>query len=88
MVIDVRDPAAAGEAHVPGAVSLPAARIAEMTREFIDADQVAQLPGVRDTRAPIILYSDTHASQDVVRAFRELIKRCAHLAVDWQQGEQ
>ena len=72
VVIDVRDPAAAGEAHVPGAVSLPAARIAEMTREFIDADQVAQLPGVRDTRAPIILYSDTHASQDVVRAFREL----------------
>lgn len=72
VIIDVRDPAAAGEAHVPGAVSLPAARIAEMTQEFIAADRVAQLPGVSDTRAPIILYSDTHASQDVVRAFREL----------------
>jgi rhodanese-related sulfurtransferase len=74
VVIDVRDPAAAGEAHVPGAVSLPSGRISEMTQEFIAAEKVAQLPGVRDTRAPIIVYSDTHASQDVVRAFRELVE--------------
>ena len=74
VVIDVREPAPASEAHIPDAVSLPAGRIAEMTQEFIATERVAQLPGVADTRAPIILYSDTHASQDVIRAFRELVE--------------
>jgi rhodanese-related sulfurtransferase len=74
VVIDVRDPAEAKEGHIPGAVSLPAARISEMTQEFIATERVAQLSGVADTRAPIVLYSDTHASQDVIRAFRELVE--------------
>ena len=74
VVIDVRDPAVASEAHVPGAVSLPATRIQEMTQEFIATERVAQLPGVADTRAPIVLYSDTHFGRDVVSAFRELVE--------------
>ena len=72
VVIDVRDPAAAAASHLPGAVSLPAAAMVAMTEKFVAADKEAQLPGVSDMRAPIILYADTHTDRDVLLAFREL----------------
>ena len=72
VVIDVRDPAAAASSHIPGAVTMTTERLAAMTQDFIAADKEAQLPGVRDLRAPIVLYSNTHTDRDVLLAYREL----------------
>jgi rhodanese-related sulfurtransferase len=72
VVIDVRDAATAGNEHLSSAVNLPATQIAAMTKNFMKTQKLARLPGVTDTRAPIILYSDTHSARDVLVAFKEL----------------
>jgi len=74
VVIDVRDPAVAAKEHLASAVTMPTAQFTAMTKKFIKDQTVAQLPGVTDQRAPIFLYSDTHASRDVLLAFKELRK--------------
>lgn len=74
VIIDVRDTATADAKHLPSAVNLPASQIAAMTKSFIKTQKLARLPGVTDTRAPIILYADTHSSRDVLIAFKELRK--------------
>jgi rhodanese-related sulfurtransferase len=72
VIIDTRDPAVSAQRHLPGAVTMPAAEFEALTAQFIRDQSVAELPGVSDLRAPIILYSDTHASPDVLVAFREV----------------
>lgn len=74
VVIDVRDPAVASKEHLPSAVTMTTKQFTDMTQKFIKDQTVAQLPGVTDQRAPIILYADTHASKDVLLAFKELRK--------------
>lgn len=72
VIIDTRNPVAAAQRHLPGAVTMPAANFEALTAQFIRDQTVAELPGVADLRAPIILYSDSHASPDVLIAFREV----------------
>jgi len=72
VIIDTRDPAVAAQRHLPGAVTMPAADFEALTAQFIRDQTVAELPGVADLRAPIILYSDTHSARDVLVAFREV----------------
>ena len=72
IILDVREPGKAAGEHIPSAVSLPTEKLTAMTADFIKTQKKAQLPGVADRRAPIILYSDTHASRDVLLAFKEL----------------
>lgn len=72
VVIDVRDPAMASGEHLPTAVTMTAATLASMTEGFIDRDEEAEMPGVSDRRAPIVLYSNTQSDRDVLLAFREL----------------
>ena len=43
-----------------------------MTEQFIAQQKVAQLPGVSDQRAPIIVYADSHTSPEALLAYKEL----------------
>ncbi len=72
VVIDVRNPAVSAKSHLPGAVNLTDAKLSAMRESFIAQQKVARLPGVSDTRAPIILYGDTQADRGVLLAYKEL----------------
>lgn len=72
VVIDVRDPSVAAQAHLSDAVTIPTSQFTAMRNQFIKSKTVAQLPGVADQRAPIFLYANTHADRDVLLAFKEL----------------
>jgi len=74
VVIDTRDPSKASGEHLSSAVTLPTAQLVAMTQDFIKTQKLAQLPGVTDLRAPIILYADTHTDRNVILAFKELRK--------------
>lgn len=72
VIIDTRNPVISATGHLPGAVAMPASNFEALTDRFIREDREARLPGVSDRRAPVILYSDQHHSDDVLIAFREL----------------
>jgi rhodanese-related sulfurtransferase len=72
VLLDVRDPALAAGGHLPTAVTLPTARLQGMTQEFVRTQQLARLPGVSDSRSPIVLYAETHTDRDVLLAYKEL----------------
>ena len=72
VVIDTRNQITAMRGHLPTAVTMPAANFEALTETFIAEERQARMPGVSDRRAPIILYSDGHANQDVLVAYREL----------------
>ena len=72
VILDVRSRAASSQAHIPGAVAMPTAELQAMTQRFIAEQQIAQLPGVSDQRAPIILYADSHTSPEALLAYKEL----------------
>ena len=72
VILDVRDKAQSGQEHIQGAVALPTAELQAMTQQFIDAQQVAQLPGVSDQRAPVIVYAESHTSPAALLAYKEL----------------
>lgn len=72
VIIDTRNPVDSALGHLPGAVAMPAANFEALTERFIREDREPMLPRVSDRRAPIILYSDQHYSDDVLIAFREL----------------
>lgn len=72
VIIDVRPADQAAAAHLPTAVSLPAESIVSMTEDFAKTQKPAQLSGVTDKRAPIILYAETHASRSALVSFKEL----------------
>jgi rhodanese-related sulfurtransferase len=72
VILDVRDKAQSGQSHIKTAVAMPTADLQAMTRQFIDKQSVAQLPGVSDMRAPVIVYADSHTSKDALLAYKEL----------------
>lgn len=72
VIIDTRNPVVSAMGHLPGAVAMPSANFEALTERFLREDREPMLPRVSDRRAPIILYSDQHFSDDVLIAFREL----------------
>jgi rhodanese-related sulfurtransferase len=72
VIIDVRDPNVASAKHIPSAVTMPAAEFAKMTQQFIKDQKVAQLPGVTDMKAPIIVYGASQSDPSVLQAFKEI----------------
>jgi rhodanese-related sulfurtransferase len=72
VILDVRSRTASSQAHIPGAVALPTADLKAMTEQFIAQQKIAQLPGVSDQRAPIIVYADSHTSPEAILAYKEL----------------
>ena len=74
VILDVRDAGASAQKHLPGAVAMPSAELAAMTKGFIEARKPARLPGVADKRAPIVLYGDRDDGADVLAAYAELKK--------------
>ncbi len=72
VIIDARDPAASTEQHIQSAVALPAAQLAAMTQTFVKEQTLAELPGVADKRAPIIVYADTHTAKEAILAYKQL----------------
>jgi rhodanese-related sulfurtransferase len=74
VIIDVRPRSESAKAHIKTAVAMPAAEFTAMTETFIKERQKARLPGVSDTRAPIILYADDDLGPDVLQAYAELKK--------------
>jgi len=72
VIIDTRAAAQAAQSHLPGAVNLSGSDLTAMTQRFIASQTIARLPGVSDTRAPIILYGDTQADRELLLAYKEL----------------
>ncbi len=72
VILDVRDRAQSSQAHIPGAVAMPTAELQALTQRFIAEQQVAQLPGVPDQRAPVVVYADSHAAPEALLAYKEL----------------
>lgn len=72
VVLDVRGKADSGRSHVTGAVTMPTAELQAMTQQFIAQQTVAQLPGVTDLRAPVIVYADSHTAKEALLAYKEL----------------
>ncbi len=74
VVIDTRPKEVSSKLHVKSAVAMPAQEFLDLTRHLIKTRTPAKLPGVADKGAPIILYSDSHDSEDVLTAYGELKK--------------
>ena len=72
VVLDVRKDAGSAQSHIKGAVAMPVDEIQAMTDKFIDQQKAAHLPGVRDMRAPVIVYAESHTSKPALLAYREL----------------
>jgi len=72
VILDVRGKPASDQAHIKGAVAMPVAELQAMTQRFIQQQTVAQLPGVSDMRAPVIVYADSHTSKAALLAYKEL----------------
>ncbi len=74
VILDVRDRTVSSQSHIKGAVALPVADLQAMTQEFIRTKKVPYLPGVSEKRAPVIVYADTHTSEEAMNGFNELLK--------------
>lgn len=72
VVLDVRPKAQSSRSHIEGAVALPLAELQAMTEGFIARQEIPQLPGVSDMRAPVIVYADSHTSREALLAYKEL----------------
>ena len=72
VILDVRGKPASDQVHIKGAVAMPVAELQAMTQRFIQQQTVAQLPGVSDMRAPVIVYADSHTSKAALLAYKEL----------------
>ena len=72
VVLDVRDKTRSDASHIKGAVALPTSELQAMTTRFIEQQVVAQLPGVSDQRAAVIVYADSHTSREALLAYKEL----------------
>lgn len=72
VILDVRGKPASDQVHIKGAVAMPVAELQAMTQRFIQQQTVAQLPGVSDMRAPVIVYADSHTSKEALLAYKEL----------------
>ena len=51
---------------------MPLCRLQALRESFIAEQKVAQLPGVSDQRAPIIVYADSHSAREALLAYKEL----------------
>lgn len=76
VIIDVRPLLSeVKKSAIKSAVNLSLSQLLEMNRQFV-AKKVrarkANLPGLSDKRAPIVLYSNKFASPEVVKAFKTL----------------
>ena len=72
VILDVRDTQASSRSHIQGAVALPVAELQAMTKRFMAEKTVAELPGVTDMQAPIVVYADSHTSREALLAYKEL----------------
>jgi rhodanese-related sulfurtransferase len=72
IILDVRDRAQSSQSHVQGAVAMPTAELQAMTQTFIKEQTVAQLPGISEMRAPVVVYADSHTSKEALLAYKEL----------------
>ena len=72
VILDVRDTQASNQSHIQGAVALPLAGLQAMTMRFMEEKTVAELPGVTDMRAPIVVYADSHTAKEALLAYKEL----------------
>jgi len=72
VILDVRDVAQSTQAHVRGAVAMPTPELQAMTQRFIREQTIAELPGVSERRAPVIVYADSHTSKEALLAYKEL----------------
>ncbi len=95
VVIDVRPRNESSKRHIKTAVTMPAPEFTEMTRRFIKEKQKARLPGVSDKAAPILLYGNMDSGQDVLTAYKELMKwRYKNVAIieggfdDWVRNDR
>ena len=64
--------AASSQSHIQGAVALPLSELQAMTQRFIAEQKAAELPGVTDLRAPIVVYADSHTSREALLAYKDL----------------
>lgn len=74
VILDVRSKEASSQAHIQGAVAMPAADLEAMTQQFIKTQTKAGLPGVTEKRAPIVVYADTDSAAEATRGFNEVRK--------------
>ena len=72
VILDVRDTKSSSQSHIQGAVALPLAELQAMTSRFVQEKTVAELPGVTDMRAPIVIYAHSHTSREALLAYKEL----------------
>jgi len=72
VILDVRDKSASSQSYIQGAVALPVTELQAMTQRFIAEQKEPELSGVTDLRAPIVVYADSHASKQVLLAYKEL----------------
>lgn len=72
VILDVRDTQASNKSHIQGAVALPLADLQAMTTRFMEEKTVAELTGVTDMRAPVVVYADSHTSKETLLAYKEL----------------
>lgn len=72
VIIDARDISESSKQHIQSAVAMPATQLEAMTQQFIKEKKIAELPGVTDKRAPIIVYADTHTDRNALLAYKQL----------------
>jgi len=72
VVIDVRDLSASSDSPIPSAAAIPTSELQAQREQFIEEQREAELPGVKDKRAPIVLYADNHTDENLLLAYKEL----------------
>jgi len=72
VILDVRDTPASSKSHIKGAVAMPPADLQAMTNRLIEQKTLAEHQGVTDTRAPSVVYVDTHTQKETLPAYKAL----------------
>lgn len=75
VIIDIRPPSEVKKSAVKSAVNLPLSQLLQMNQQFLAkkvSARKANLPGLSDKRAPVVLYSNKFASPEVINAFKTL----------------
>ncbi len=72
VIIDARPVAESAKQHIQSAVAIPGTELEAMTQQFIKTKTLAELPGVTDKRAPIIVYANQHTDRDALLAYKQL----------------
>ena len=72
VIIDARPVAESSKQHIQSAVAMPGTELEAMTQQFIKTKTLAELPGVTDRRAPIVVYASQHTDRDALLAYKQL----------------